>query len=179
MFRLSVIVHLLIFILFWSLLLQKIRRRKLSLMVELNSFICSSIYQQHPMCQACNSFVINNSLMPSSLIHNHFWGLILIAFYDLIWITACDQLSHFCKRPVAITIWQNANSLKHKQWRVELYLCPKKHWILECIYHITYRGRFCKVQWNKKETMKKPMTIINMTLAATTTLLLFGLLCLC
>lgn len=51
-------------------------------MVELNSLFCTSIYQQHTMCQACNSFVINNSLMPSSLIHNRFWGLILIACYD-------------------------------------------------------------------------------------------------
>lgn len=48
-------------------------RRKLLVMVELlHPSCCTSVHQQHTTCQACNPFVINNSLMPCSLNHNRF-----------------------------------------------------------------------------------------------------------
>lgn len=50
----------------------KIITRKLLLTVEFSSFFHPSISNAQT-CQACNCFVINNSLTPSSFIHNCFW----------------------------------------------------------------------------------------------------------
>lgn len=63
--------------------LKEIMSRKLSPMIKLRSFSHTSIHQQHTALQACNSIVINNSLMSSLLIYNKFWGLIACYGFDL------------------------------------------------------------------------------------------------
>lgn len=83
--------------------LEEIKRRKLPLMIELRSFSCTSIHQQHTPLQACNSIVINNSLMSSSLIHNKFWGLIACYGFDL------DHSLWSMKRFLQVTRMQQIN----------------------------------------------------------------------